>query len=136
MSRAERLFLACCWRLALHRGGSAERGWREPLAMLTEVLPDIPEPGPGPLDGGVTLRNVAAAAVGRPTALDDHRQLMRIVLLEMAEAEAREAYSAWRADPTGSAHVEFGQGSQGSGEGSEGEVGRRAPSRAGSTGET
>lgn len=101
MSRAERLFLACCWRLALHRGGSAERGWREPLAMLAEVLPDIPQPGPGPQVGGFTLRNLASAAVTSPTGLNDHRHLMRIVLLELAEGEAREAYSAWRAAPAG-----------------------------------
>lgn len=102
MSRADRLFLACCTGIALHTGSSADREFRRNLAILGEVLPDVRRPGPGSEVSGLTLRHVAQGLVKvGPPGMDDARAMLRLLLAEHARGEAQDAYDAWRANPVG-----------------------------------
>lgn len=99
MTRAETLFLACCDVLAHHRGSAADPIVRAHIEALGEVLPDIPEPGPGPEIGGTTLRSIAERAVqGGPLSLPEVQHFLRLLLEDDAIGRARAAYDAWRAE--------------------------------------
>ena len=96
MTRAETLFLACCDVLAHHRGSFRDPVIQSTVDVLAEILPEIPEPGPGPQIEGRTLRLIAEhAVIGGVTALPATQHYLRLILGHDAIGRVRQAYEVW-----------------------------------------